>query len=106
MKRRHEQFAEAMRQSAAEFLGRESNRTSLITVTRVEIADNLKRATIFLTVLPDSEEEAALAFAKRKRGIFRGILEKELRLNPLPFIDFAIDEGEKNRQRLDELSGK
>ncbi len=103
MKQRGDQFAEAIRQSAAEYLSHESNRTSLITVTRVEVADRLKRATIFFTVLPQTEEEPALSFARRKRGVFRRILERKLRLHPLPFIDFAIDEGEKSRQRLDEL---
>ncbi len=103
MGNRIEQAAEALRQAAAMFLAQESNRTSLITVTRAVVADTLKKATIFMTVLPEKEEASALSFVKRKRGVFRSYLRKKLQLRPLPFIDFEIDRGEKMRQRLDEL---
>jgi len=103
MARRPEQVAEVLRQLAAEFIERESNRTSLITVTRAEVGDKQNRATVFITVLPDSEEDAALDFVKRKRGVFRDYLNEKLHIHPLPFVDFVIDFGEKNRQRIDEL---
>ena len=102
MSKRNEQVSEVIRQVAAEFLERESNRSSLVTVTRVEVTDKRDRAMIFITVLPDSEEEPALEFTKRKRGVFRKYLAKR-KLFPLPFVDFMIDRGEKNRQRIDEL---
>ncbi len=88
---------------AAEYINRESNKTSLITVTRVEILNRGKRAIVFFTVLPDSEEEASLEFLKRKRSDLRKfIMEKKPVAFP-PSFDFQIDLGEKNRQRIDEL---
>lgn len=89
---------------AAEYLARESNRTSLITVTRTEILNRGKKAIVFFTVLPDTQEKAALEFARRKRSDFRKyIIEKKI-MGFAPSVDFQIDLGEKNRQRIDELS--
>ena len=43
-------------------------------------------------------------FAKRKRSEFRDYLKTESRLFKLPFVDFELDLGEKNRQKIDSLS--
>ena len=89
---------------AAEYLTRESNRTSLITVIRTEILNRGKRAIVLFTVLPDSEEKEALEFARRKRSDFRKFVTAKKIMGFAPAIDFQIDLGEKNRQRIDELS--
>ena len=100
---RQEKVEELLRQCSANFLEIESNRTSLITVTRCSISPDLKRATVFITVLPTDREHTALDFAKRKRKALREYIKKHLRLKRIPFLDIKIDDGEKNRQRIDEL---
>ena len=94
---------EIMRE-AARFLELESNRTALITVTGVHVGSKNRHATILLSVLPADEEEKALAFANRRAGAFRSFLGKASRMQRLPEIVFALDRGEKNRQRIEELS--
>lgn len=101
---RHEQVSQDIARHAGVFLARESNPTPLITVTRAEMTPDLKRATIFLSVLPESGESHALEFAKRQRSLFRDYLRTKSRLHPVPFVDFEIDFGEKNRQRVDDLT--
>lgn len=103
MTNRNEKVANYIKELAAEFLGRENNRTSLITVTSATCSPDLKRATIFITVLPNSKEKSALEFVKRKRGELREFLKKNMQTKMIPFIDIAIDLGEKNRQKIDEL---
>jgi len=95
---------EIIRMAAAEFLVREANPQSLITVTRVEQSPDSKNASIFITVFPDSAEAAALAFANRHRGGFGEFFKKRRRGAFPPKVEFFIDRGEKNRQRMDELS--
>ncbi len=95
---------ELIRALAAEYLQRESNHTSMITVTNVSVSDRGSRATIFFTVLPEDKEEGAIGLAKRKRPEFRDFFAKKARMRALPFFDFAIDKGEKNRQQIDEIS--
>ena len=103
MPQRNEKVSNLIKELSASFLGRENNRTSLITVTSCTSSPDMKRATIFITVLPESKEHDALDFAKRKRADLRDYLKKNMQTKIIPFIDIEIDRGEKNRQKIDEL---
>lgn len=100
---RQEKMNEELRKHAAMFIERESTSQSLITVTRVSISPDFKNATIFFTTLPESEENTALLFLQRKRPEIRDYLKKHLKTRIIPFIDIKIDEGERNRQKVDLL---
>lgn len=95
---------ERLREVAAEFLSRESNRQSLVTVTAADIDERGQRGRIYITVLPDDYEEQALEFANRNRHEFGKYFESKVRGMRIPHIEFVLDRGEKMRQRLDELS--
>ena len=103
MIQRNEKVANIIKELTAQFLARENNKTSLVTVTSATCSPDLKRATIFITVLPDEKEKEALEFAKRKRPELREALKKNMTIKTIPFLDIAIDLGEKNRQKIDEL---
>jgi len=100
---RQEKVNERLRRLAADFLELESNKTSLITVTRADASKDLKRATLFITVLPESREEGALLFARRKSGEFRDYVKSKMKMRSVPFFTFEIDKGEKTRRKIDEL---
>ena len=104
--RRQEKITQEIARLAGDFLAREASRQSLVTATRVEVADDLKHVMVFISVLPESQEHSALEFVKRARSDFRAYVEEHSFLSPLPTFDFAIDYGEKNRQRVDELTRK
>jgi len=101
-KRRQTQVSEVIMHLAADFFARESNRESLITVTRADISPDLKNVKVYFSVLPETMEQSALRFAKRVRTDFREYLKDKSVLKFLPTVDFAIDYGEKNRQQVDE----
>ncbi|MEK7558369.1 MAG: ribosome-binding factor A [Patescibacteria group bacterium] len=103
---RQNKVSEQLRRTAADFLEIESNKKSLITVTRAAISKNLKEATIFITVLPESYETTALNFTRRNAGEFREYTKSKMKLRILPFFSFEIDKGEKTRQKIDELGNK
>ncbi len=102
--KRQIQVSETLAHLAADFFARESNRESLITVTRADVSPDLKNVKIFFSVLPEKFEDKALAFAKRSRSDFREFIKDKSALRYLPTIDFEIDFGEKNRQLIDELT--
>ena len=102
-KNRQSKVANLIKELSAQFLGRENNRTSLVTVTYANISPDLKRATIFITVLPIKKEHDVLDFAKRKRSELREFIKKNMQTKIIPFVDIEIDQGEKNRQKIDEL---
>jgi len=97
-------LAQELKEAAARFLEQESSRTSLITVTNAHVSKDGKSAIIFFTVYPESSEKAAISFVKRQQKYFKDFLRKNTRISRIPSCEFRIDEGEKNRQRLDELS--
>ena len=89
---------------AARYVAREAGRESLITPTRTILSKNRRNATIFVSVYPNEATDLALAFLTRHKDLFREDLKKTSRLARLPYITFELDRGERNRQRLDELS--
>ena len=103
MAERNEKFSEELRVAIGRYLAQESNRTSLLTVTRVEMIEHGRKAIIYITIFPDEMEASALEFAKRKRTELHEYLLKKTKLSLVPFVDVVIDIGEKNRQRLDSL---
>jgi ribosome-binding factor A len=103
MANRDEKIKEILHDLGARFLLLNGNGTSLLTVTRVELTADAKRATIFFTVFPDTFEKTALEFAKRKRSEFKEFVMDNSKLGRIPLLDFEIDLGEKNRQRIDSL---
>lgn len=102
--RRQIQISEILAHLAADFFARESNGQSLVTVTRADVSPDLKNVTIFFTVLPVEFEKKALDFAIRNRTDFRDFVKSKAKMRFLPTFDFKIDFGEKNRQRIDDLT--
>lgn len=95
---------ELIRELAAEFFSRESNRTSLITITDVELKSRGATAVIKFTVLPIEKEHDALEFTHRKLTEFREYVKSHSKMMRIPYFEVEIDKGEKNRQRIDTLS--
>lgn len=96
--------AEQVAHEAANFIAREAGLQSLITVTRAVLSSHGDRITVFVSVFPEDHVKNAISFLERQRSEFSEHLKKTTRLRPLPRVEFMPDNGEKNRQRLDELS--
>ena len=103
---RHTQVSQEIAHLAADYFARNSNRQSLITVTFADVTPDFKEAHIYFTVMPEAMQENALDFAKRSRPEFRDYIRKNSKLPHISHVDFDIDYGEKNRQRIDDLTRK
>ena len=103
MSNRNERMTEILHDMGARFLSINSNKSSLMTVTSVRVSGDEKCATIFFTVFPEKLEKTAMEFAKRKRSDFKTFIKENSKLGKIPQIDFEIDLGEKNRQKIDSL---
>ena len=102
--RRQKKLAEEIAHRAGEFIARESNRRSLITVTRATVATDFKNVVIFVSVLPQEQQGDAIAFLKRVRTDFHDFLKEKTVLRNVPTVDFVLDIGEENRQRIEDLT--
>lgn len=88
---------------AADYLVRNASGPALVTVTGVEETADNKKIRILLSVLPTEFEDTIVGFSKRHTRDFQEFLGKKARMRAIPSIEFVIDRGEKNRQRIDEL---
>lgn len=102
--KKYEQTASLLNRLCAEYLERESDIPALVTVTRVLLSDDRKYATILLTAYPQETETQALDFAKRHLSDLRRYVGERARMRQVPFLRFAIDQGEKHRRRIDDIS--
>lgn len=103
---KNEKIQNNIKEISANYIESISGITSLITVTRVTLSDDRKKSVIMISVLPREKENAAYGFIKRNLGELRKEVSKKLKIRPVPFLDVKIDEGEKNRQKIDELLSK
>lgn len=103
MNQRDITLTQHLKELAAEFVSLNSNRTSLITITNAELTGTCEKITFYVSVFPEEAEGPAIGFLLRKRGECKQYLKEKSRVQRIPHVEFAIDEGEKNRRRVDEL---
>lgn len=90
-------------QLAAEFINTNSNKTSLITVTNTMLEKNMGKVVFFVSVFPPESAGAAVGFLMRNRGECKAYIKQHSNMKKIPHVEFMLDTGEKNRQRVDEL---
>ncbi len=90
----------------ANFVRQEANTNPLITVTRIDMSPDSKRALVMLTAFPTERENDAVIFMKRKGTELRDYVKKHGRLMRIPHFDFMVDYGERNRQHIDEVANR
>jgi ribosome-binding factor A len=91
MGKKEDRLASALHTVAAEFINRESNRKSLITVTHVDWPEGEKQARVFVSVFPQKDTHAAMDFLKRQHDHFMSYLKKSVKLHMLPYVSFLPD---------------
>ncbi|HYU20739.1 MAG TPA: 30S ribosome-binding factor RbfA [Chloroflexota bacterium] len=93
--RRQQRLNQLLREEIARLLRHETEDpklATLITITEVEIASDLQRAKVFVSVLADEEEaQATLKRLRHAARFFRRELATRLNLRHTPQLDFQLD---------------
>jgi thiamine biosynthesis lipoprotein len=105
---RHERAAEQIRLELAEILDAELDdpRAPSVIVTRIELSRDLANAKVFLAPSDHSQvqnEQAYLAPIRRAAGYIRTQLAERLDLRRTPDLDFRLDRGQMNADRVETL---
>jgi ribosome-binding factor A len=83
---------------------RDPRKAMMVTVTRVDVSEDLRYAKIFVSVLGGQEEkEMAFRLLRRARRFIRSELATYLDLRVAPEISFALDESAENYLRIDNV---
>lgn len=101
--RKKEKIEDRIKEVVSRYVERESNKTSIISVNRVELYDKGRKANIYISVMPESGEESALNFIKRQRSELKDEIKRYLSIKTIPFLDVAIDMEEKARNNIEAL---
>ena len=76
----------------------------LLTLTAVEVAPDLRRATAFVSPLADDVDEAALLEGLNERaGELQREMSSQLRMKRTPVLSFSIDRGIAQSARITQL---
>ncbi len=106
MGRRAERLAEEIREQVARMIASDLKdpRLGFVTVTRVELAQDLRYARVHVGVLGgDAERKKSLAALQQASGFVRRELGKRLRIRHTPEIDFRYDKGLDATDRVAQL---
>jgi ribosome-binding factor A len=105
---RPERVSEEFREIMAEEIPKlKDPRIGFVTVTRVEVTPDLRRATVYYTVLGDEgERKATRAGLRSARAHLRSVIGRQVRMKFLPDLEFQEDADLARAERVDELLRK
>ncbi len=78
-------------------------RLGFVTVTDVEITNNLKIADVFISIMNDADIDISMEILNSAKGFIRSELSKRVRLKYIPSLEFKIDRSARHGIRIDEL---
>jgi len=91
-----QQLSELIRESISDEFG-------MITVTAVNVTDDLREAQVFFSCLDESKQKEALSALEAKKNEFQRVLGRRLSMKFTPKLSFKIDEGLEKVNRIEEL---
>lgn len=105
--RRIEKLKNLLREQISGILDREIDfpEGTIITVTKVSLSPDVHYATIFFSILGKDPKNALEILQKNVYNI-QQMLNRKVRMRPVPKIRFALDEGEMEREKVEKSLAK
>lgn len=75
----------------------------LATVVEVKTTEDLKEAKVFISILPFDKSQKILEILNKNIYFIQQILNKELRMRPVPKIAFRIDSSMEEIDKVEKL---
>lgn len=107
--KRSKRVADQIKKEASEIIQRQVKDPQLgfVTITDVEMTDDLKTATIFYSVLGDDENKKHTEFGlQRARNFIQSEIGKRIRIRNTPQISFKYDGSIEYGAHIEELINK
>jgi ribosome-binding factor A len=101
--RRQERVRELLKRAIGEAIRREVpvEQAGLITVNDVEVAGDLRNASVFISLLGNSEQQKnALALLNKNRGRIQALMTKSIILKYTPHLRFVVDDSIQRGHRI------
>lgn len=104
--KRSNRIAEQMRKEIGDIINQKLKdpRIGFVTVTDLELTNDLQQATVYVSVLGDDEEkEDSLIGLTKASGFVRTEVGKRIRLRKIPDIIFKFDDVHEHGNRIDSI---
>jgi ribosome-binding factor A len=103
--KRSQRVSDLLREEIADIIMRrlKDPRLGFVTVTGVDITEDLKIARVFVSVLKEEERETTLDILNSAKSFIRSEVAKRVRMKTIPSIIFMIDESIEYGARIDRL---
>lgn len=105
MSKRTSQLNELIRTITAETILKDLNLDPgiFVMVTHVDVAPDLKNATIFISVLPDNKAASTFLYVSRHLGKIKHILSKKLTIRFIPNLLLKLDTVEREASKIEHI---
>lgn len=103
---RTSRVAEQMKKEISEIVNQKLKdpRIGFVTITDVQLTNDLQQATVFISVLGnEKEKEATLSGLHKATGFIRTEVGRAIRLRKTPEITFKYDESHEYGNRIDSI---
>jgi len=78
-------------------------RIGFLTVTGVDVTDDLKIAVVYVSILKEEEKQSTLDILQTAKSFIRSELSKRLKMKFIPSIDFRLDTSIEYGNRIEQL---
>lgn len=108
MKRRIKRVNQLLKSEVSKILLREveSPKNTLITVTKVQATPDLRKAKVFLSIIPKENEEKIFSFLQKRIYRIQQGINKKLKMKIVPKIIFAKEKTAEKAARIEQLLGE
>jgi len=103
---RTNRVAEQMKKEIGEIINQKIKdpRVGFVTVTDIDLTNDLQHATVYVSVLGDeSEKEESLIGLSKASGFIRSEVGKRIRLRKVPEVVFKFDEAHEHGNRIESI---
>ncbi|MDI6729605.1 MAG: 30S ribosome-binding factor RbfA [Thermodesulfovibrionales bacterium] len=103
--KRSQRLSILLREEIADIIMRrvKDPRLGFVTVTDVEMSEDLKIARIFISVMKEEDKDITLEILNSAKGLIRSEVSKRVRTKFIPTIEFRIDRSIEHGDRIDKL---
>jgi ribosome-binding factor A len=103
--KRSARISDLIKEEAAKIITQRLNNPKLgfITVTGAKVSDDLRHATIFVSVLDESRRGTSLQALSDSKSFIKSELARKIRIRYMPKIHFQIDAGVEYGKKIDKL---
>ena len=104
-KRRNKRIEEVLKEELSKIIHKEANLMPevLITLTKIEVASDIKTAKVWISVFPEKDRAKAMQQLQKQLPYFQYLLVKKMNMKWVPSIRLVDDISEEEAEKIEVL---